>query len=51
LSQHGELIQGGIIDSSKILTQRRPFASVIDAYKAFDTRQEGWVKVELRTAA
>lgn len=44
-------IQAGMIDPSKILTQRQSFASVIDAYKAFDTRQEGWVKVELRVAA
>lgn len=40
-------IQSGLIDPSKILTQRQPFQSVIDAYKAFDTRQEGWVKVKL----
>lgn len=45
------LVQSGVIDPSKILTQKRPFTSVIDAYKAFDTRQEGWVKVELRPAA
>lgn len=44
-------IQAGMIDPSEILTQQQSFASVIDAYKAFDTRQEGWVKVELRVAA
>jgi threonine dehydrogenase-like Zn-dependent dehydrogenase len=45
------LIMSGVVDPSKILTQREPIGSVIDAYKAFDTRQEGWVKVELRPAA
>lgn len=44
-------VQSGMIDPSRILTQKQPFSSVIDAYKAFDTRQEGWVKVELRAAA
>ena len=28
-----------------------PFSSVLDAYKAFDTRQPWWVKVELQPGA
>lgn len=44
-------VRSGIIDPAGILTQKQPFTSVIDAYKAFDTRREGWVKVELRPAA
>lgn len=36
---------------SKILTNRLAFDSVLDAYKAFDTREPGWTKVELKPAA
>jgi threonine dehydrogenase-like Zn-dependent dehydrogenase len=32
---------------SKILTQVEPMTDVIEAYKAFDKRQPGWIKVEL----
>lgn len=42
-----ELIQSGIFDPAKILTQHAPLDSVIEAYKAFDTRQPGWLKVGL----
>jgi threonine dehydrogenase-like Zn-dependent dehydrogenase len=46
-----EIVRSGMIDPADFLTQQQPFTSVIDAYKAFDTRQAGWVKVELRPAA
>jgi threonine dehydrogenase-like Zn-dependent dehydrogenase len=42
-----ESVRTGVIDTSKILTQRSSFASVLDAYRAFDTRQSGWLKVEI----
>ena len=29
------------------LDQREPLTEVIEAYKAFDQRQPGWIKVEL----
>jgi threonine dehydrogenase-like Zn-dependent dehydrogenase len=45
------LVETGEIDPAKILTQREPLSAVIDAYKAFDARQPGWVKVELLPAA
>lgn len=41
------LVQTGAVDAAKILTQVEPMAAVIDAYKAFDLRKPGWVKVEL----
>ncbi|HKQ75921.1 MAG TPA: zinc-dependent alcohol dehydrogenase [Blastocatellia bacterium] len=41
-------ILGGQIDPLQVLTQREPLTSAIDAYRAFDERQPGWVKVELR---
>ncbi|MEW6494468.1 MAG: zinc-dependent alcohol dehydrogenase [Cyanobacteriota bacterium] len=42
-----DMVQSGQVDPEQILTEVEPLASVIDAYKAFDTRQPGWVKVEL----
>lgn len=42
-----ELVRAGDIDPVGIVTQQRELTSVIDAYKAFDTRQPGWLKVEL----
>jgi len=41
------LVRSGIVDPTKILTQVEPLTSAIDAYKAFDERQPGWMKVEL----
>ncbi|MDC0743817.1 zinc-dependent alcohol dehydrogenase [Polyangium mundeleinium] len=42
-----DLVASGVVDPTKILTNREPLVSVIDAYKAFDRRMPGWVKVEL----
>ena len=42
-----ELVEAGEIDPTQILTEELAFGDVIDAYKHFDTRQPGWVKVAL----
>ncbi len=42
-----DIVESGIVDTSKFLTNSESFASVIDAYKAFDERKPGWIKVEL----
>jgi threonine dehydrogenase-like Zn-dependent dehydrogenase len=42
-----ELVQSGAVDPTRVLTQREPLTSAIDAYKAFDARKPGWLKVEL----
>lgn len=42
-----DLVRNGSVEPTEILTQVEPLMSVIDAYKAFDRRQPGWVKVEL----
>lgn len=42
-----ELVRAGAIDPRKILTKREPLTNAIDAFKAFDQRQPGWIKVEL----
>lgn len=46
-----DLVEAGTITPTQILTQREPLTDVIAAYQAFDTRQPGWVKVELFPAA
>ncbi|WP_144639510.1 zinc-dependent alcohol dehydrogenase [Bordetella genomosp. 13] len=42
-----DLVQRGTIDPLALLTQQEPLTSAIAAYEAFDTRQPGWLKVEL----
>ena len=43
-------VASGRLDPVKILTQVEPMTGAIDAYKAFDERQPGWMKVELEPA-
>lgn len=45
------MVRTGAIDPSEILTQKEPLASAVEAYKAFDRREPGWVKVKLQPAA
>jgi threonine dehydrogenase-like Zn-dependent dehydrogenase len=45
------LVASGAFDPTKVLTQREPLTSVLEAYEAFDSRQPGWIKVELTPAA
>jgi threonine dehydrogenase-like Zn-dependent dehydrogenase len=40
-------IRAGVVDPGKVLTQVEPMTDVIEAYKAFDKRTPGWVKVML----
>ena len=42
-----ELVRGGTVDPTRILTKAEPFLSAIDAYKHFDRHEPGWLKVEL----
>jgi threonine dehydrogenase-like Zn-dependent dehydrogenase len=42
-----ELVRIGAIDPTAIITKREGMDSVIDAYKEFDLRRPGWLKVEL----
>jgi threonine dehydrogenase-like Zn-dependent dehydrogenase len=45
------LVRDGKADPTKVLTQVEPLDDVIAAYKAFDKRTPGWVKVELKPQA
>jgi threonine dehydrogenase-like Zn-dependent dehydrogenase len=42
-----DMVRGGEVDPAEVLTQHEPLSSAIDAYKAFDERQPGWLKVKL----
>ena len=46
-----EIVRAGVIKPANVLTQHQRLTDVIDAYKQFDTRDPGWIKVELRPAA
>ncbi len=43
-----DLTAGGSVDPSAVLSNVEPLSGIIEAYKAFDTRQPGWVKVEIQ---
>ena len=46
-----DLVESGVIDPAEVLTQTEPLTDAIEAYKAFDRRESGWVKVELKPQA
>ncbi|TLD40164.1 MAG: formaldehyde dehydrogenase [Candidatus Jettenia ecosi] len=47
-----DMVRSGVVDPEKVLAQthHEPLDSAIEAYKAFDERQPGWIKVVLETA-
>ncbi|MBO9539458.1 glutathione-dependent formaldehyde dehydrogenase [bacterium] len=46
-----ELVRTNAINPAEILSQQKPLANAIDAYKAFDKREPDWIKVELEPSA
>jgi threonine dehydrogenase-like Zn-dependent dehydrogenase len=42
-----ELVRTGAVTPTEILTQAGPLTSAIEAYKNFDRREPGWIKVML----
>ncbi len=46
-----ELVRTGAVNAAEILTHVGPLTGAIEAYKSFDKRQEGWIKVMLEPAA
>jgi threonine dehydrogenase-like Zn-dependent dehydrogenase len=46
-----ELVRSGVIDPTQILSRVEPMTNVIEAYKAFDKREPGWLKTALRPVA
>ncbi len=45
------MVAAGLLRPSNILTKRLAFSDAIEAYKAFDSHAEGWLKVELVPSA
>jgi threonine dehydrogenase-like Zn-dependent dehydrogenase len=43
-----EMVQAGTVDPTRVLTEREPLTNAIEAYEAFDAREPGWIKVELK---
>lgn len=46
-----DLIRTDVVNPSSVLTNLEPLTSAIEAYKLFDRREPGWIKVELLPAA
>jgi threonine dehydrogenase-like Zn-dependent dehydrogenase len=46
-----DLVRSGTVDPVKILTKLEPMQGAIEAYEAFDHREPGWIKVELKPKA
>lgn len=42
-----DLVSSRIFDPRTLITRQEGLVSAVDAYRAFDTRQPGWLKVEL----
>jgi threonine dehydrogenase-like Zn-dependent dehydrogenase len=45
------LVRSGEVEVGKLVTQDAALTSAIDAFRAFDRREEGWIKVKLEPAA
>jgi threonine dehydrogenase-like Zn-dependent dehydrogenase len=43
-----DLILSGVLDPAKVLTRKEPMQGAVEAYEAFDRRDPGWIKVELK---
>jgi threonine dehydrogenase-like Zn-dependent dehydrogenase len=43
-----EMVRSGQIDPLRVLTQVEPLTDAIEAYKAFDLRKPGWMKVTMK---
>ena len=41
---------GDAVDPTELLTHVQPLTSAIEAYRSFDARKPGWMKVELEPA-
>jgi len=46
-----ELVANSIVEPTRILTRKDTLTDAITAYKHFDKRETGWIKVELQPAA
>jgi len=42
-----EMVESGVVDPEQIVTQHEPLLEVMEAYREFDRRSPGWLKVAL----
>jgi threonine dehydrogenase-like Zn-dependent dehydrogenase len=42
-----DMVQSGTVVPKRIITNVQPLASAVDAYKMFDERRLGWIKIEM----
>ena len=42
-----EIVRSGQVDPLEVMSHQAPMSDVINAYKACDRREPGWIKVEL----
>ncbi len=43
-----EKVRIGVVDPTTILSQERTLEEIVEAYKHFDLREEGWIKVAIK---
>lgn len=43
-----DIVASGTFDPAQVLTNVEPMTDVLEAYKAFDRREDGWIKVALK---
>jgi threonine dehydrogenase-like Zn-dependent dehydrogenase len=43
-----DLVRNGTLEPEELITRQQPLLGAIEAYKEFDKRSPGWVKVELQ---
>jgi threonine dehydrogenase-like Zn-dependent dehydrogenase len=46
-----DLVRNGTVNPTDVLTETEPLTEALEAYKAFDLRTPGWIKVKLDPAA
>jgi len=46
-----ELVRTGAVDPLQVLSNVEPMGRAIEAYRTFDVRTPGWIKVELEPQA
>jgi threonine dehydrogenase-like Zn-dependent dehydrogenase len=46
-----QLVANGSVDPALLLTETEPMTDVMAAYREFDRREPGWLKVALNPAA
>ncbi len=45
------MVRAGEVDPSEVLSHVQPLHDAVNAYKSFDKREEGWIKVAMHVGA